>query len=96
MEGAKSAATAHQQRTNYLGGGRGGATTPVTVMAMLVIPDEDSKVEERIFNSRRYDEALKDYRRVLHACENPQAGGADGGRRQIWAQVWARAVDKSG
>ena len=51
MEGAESAAAAHQQRTNYLRGGRGGAMTPATVMEMVGILDKASNVAERLLDS---------------------------------------------
>ena len=51
MEGEESAAAAHQKRTKSLGGGRGGATTPVMVMEMVGILANASKVAESILNS---------------------------------------------
>ena len=51
MEGEESAAAAHQKRTKSLGGGRGGATTPVMVMEMVGILANASKVAESILDS---------------------------------------------
>ena len=53
MEGVESAAVAHRQQDKYFVGGRGSATTPMTVMAMVGILDKSSKVAERILDSRR-------------------------------------------
>ena len=76
MEGVESAAVAHRQQDKSFVGGRGSATTPMTVMVMVGILDKSSKVAEHILDSRRYNEALPAYEQVLNACKKPHARAA--------------------